>query len=195
MKSLKLYLLITIIITSISSNGQEKSSSFFQKSTTIGGFGGISINVNDYGKSFISGEGAMIISNYYFGGFGYGVNIGDFHSPNTGSIYDINQGEGGFMIGAISNKQQLISLFCELRFGFGEVDARSEIDTNIFELYQENTFSITSKIGLTISPLNYIQLKAFAGYQGFNDIDLNGINQDVLNGFRWGFSLYFGYFK
>ena len=194
MKTLKLYILTTIIIASLSCNGQEKKSSLFQKSTTNGGFGGISINVNNYGKLFISGEGAAIISNYYFGGYGYGANFGDFHSPNSTTVYEISQAEGGFLIGAISNSDHIFSLFSELRFGFGEVVAKSQIDTHIFELFDDNTFSITPKIGIIVSPLSYVQLRAFAGYQWFNDVDLNGINQDVLNGFRWGFSVYFGYF-
>jgi len=195
MKALKLYIIITIIIiASLSCNGQEKKISLFQKSTTNGGFGGISINVTSHGKLFVSGEGAAIISNYYFGGFGYGANFGDFHSSNSDIMYEINQAEGGFLIGAISNSDHIFALFSELRFGFGEVVAKSQIDTNIFEIYDDNTFSITPKIGLIVSPLSYVQLRAFAGYQWFNDVDLNGINEGDLNGFRWGFSVYFGYF-
>ena len=194
MKALKLYLLTAAIVISLSGNGQEKKSALFQKSTTTGGFGGISLNVNNYGRLNVSGEGAAIISNYYFGGFGYGADFGDFNPPNSDIIYEISLAEGGFLIGAISNNEHIIALFSEFRIGFGEAVAKSQIGSNIFEIYEENTFSITPKIGITVTLLKFIQLRVFTGYQWFNDIDLNGISEDVLNGFRWGFSVYFGYF-
>ena len=167
----------------------------FQKSTHIGGYGGASLNVYPGGNASVSGEGAWIFSNFYIGGHGFGASLGTYYSPEQEKNFEISRSGGGFMIGALSNNQNLLALFAEVRCTFGDVSAKHTLGPNTFEYYEEFAFTATPTVGITVTPVDFLQVRAFGGYQLASDVDLVGIGNEPLQGGVFGFGLYFGAFR
>lgn len=174
---------------------QENQSKLFQKSKHIGGFGGSSIILNSDGEFTIGGEGAWIFGNFYFGGFGYGNDMGEFYSPERDKNYEINHSAGGFLVGALSNTTNKLALYTETRIAFGDIVARLETAPNNFEEFTDNTLNITPIAGLAVTPTNFLQIRLFGGYQFASKVNLIGIGNGPIEGAVFGIGIFFGAFN
>lgn len=174
---------------------QDQSSKLFTKSDHIGGFGGASLTVFNNGEYTIGGEGAWMISNYYIGGFGYGSAVGSYASDQTGPDYDVRHSAGGFMFGAFSNTTNLFALYSEVKVAFGDLTATQQLSENTFEEYSESVTTFTPMVGVSITPWDYMQIRAFGGYQFATDVDLLGIGNEPLQRPVFGIGIYIGAFN
>ena len=175
--------------------GQDNENQWFESSKSYGGFGGVTLNYGLNQNVFIGGEGAFRIKNYYFGGFGHGTDIGTVSSVIAGKSFDVQFGEGGVLLGAISNTNSKWALMTDVKIGFGELVARAQLSDNIFEEYESTTISVSPRVGITFSPIEIIQIKLFAGYSFFNNTELTEIASVPLENPQFGLSLYLGYFR
>jgi len=192
MKTILTSILVTITLMT---TAQDEKKSLFEKSNHIGGFGGSSLIINEDGEYIIGGEGAWIFSNFYFGGFGYGKDLGNYYSNEQDKNYDVTHSAGGLLIGAFSNTTNRFALYTETRIAFGDIVARLETAPNNFEEFSDNTLNITPIAGLTLTPTDFIQFRVFGGYQFASKVDLAGIGNDPIQGAVFGFGIFFGAFN
>ena len=192
---MKTILTTTLALLFCLAAAQNEKSPLFQSSDHVGGFGGLSFQMDADGHYQIGGEGAWIIGNFYFGGFGFGKDFGSQHSPTLDRKFEVTQSTGGILLGAFSNTQKPFSLYTETRIAFGDVLARRQNSPNNYEEYSDETFQISPYVGLTYRPSNYIQVRFFAGYQFGSEIDIAGIDQNLLDGAVYGIGIFFGAFN
>lgn len=175
--------------------GQDESTKLFSKSDHIGGFGGATFTIMSNGEYTIGGEGCWMFGNYYLGGFGYGSEMGSYTSSETLSNYDMHHSTGGFLLGAISNTENLFALYSEVKVGFGDLTATNQLSENTYEEYSEFITTFTPVIGVTLKPWNYLQLRAFGGYQFATQVDLLGIGNEPVESPVFGIGIYIGSFN
>jgi len=190
----KILLNLVALFIFICGMAQEEKSKLFNKSDHNGGFGGVEFMLNKDSKLSVVGEGAYLYKNYYIGGFGYGASYDDVLSPEDNNLYELSAGQGGFMFGAYSNTKKLFALFAETKFGFGNVQAQRETSANNFEKYDAFLFSFIPKVGISVTPIPFFQIRLDAGYQFTNNFDLNGIQNSSVQGYLVGIGLYLEYF-
>lgn len=190
----KILLNLAALFILISGIAQEEKSKLFNKSDHYGGFGGVEFMLNKDSKLSVVGEGAYLYKNYYIGGFGYGASYDDALSPEDNHLYELSAGQGGFMLGAYSNTSNVFALFAETKFGFGNVQAQRETSANNFEKYDAFLFSFIPKVGISITPIQILQIRLDVGYQVTNNFDLKGIQNSAVQGYLVGIGVYFGYF-
>ena len=190
----KTLLSISLILIVILGKAQEEKSGFFNLSDHVGGFGGFSISVNKQNNVSILGEGAFLYRNFYLGGFGFSSENGSYISPTSGLEYNLSSSQGGFMIGAYSNTNKAIALFVEIKMGFGEAYSKTQLYPNIYEEYSHSLQTLIPKIGISYSPIWFMQIRLDAAYQFSNEFNLNEVDQDPFNTPLFGLGLYFGYF-
>lgn len=184
--------LIALFLTAVV-YGQSEGK-LFQNSNHIGGYGGVNFMVNPDGKLAFSGEGAYMFKNYYIGGHGGSTSYGSFNSTVTTRNYELTRSMGGFMLGATSNSSKKIALFVEVRVGFGEMLARSQLSANTFEEYSSDAITTTPTAGICYNPNRYFQLRLYGGYEYTKAFNLVGIENSETNGAVFGLAVYFGYF-
>lgn len=175
-------------------SAQKKELKLFKKSNGIGGFGGFSFNINTLGNSNLTGEGAAGFGNFYFGGYGFSSDLGKYHSTTNNYNYHLRSGEGGLMIGAVSNTDQFFSIFTEVKFGWGSILASRQIGPNIYEEFEGKLQSITPKIGFGIMPISFVQLRIYASYYHAVTREIGVVNTDFITDYNFGIGLYFGSF-
>lgn len=185
----------TLVLLFAIAVAQTEKPSLFEKSNHIGGFGGLSINLSEGGNYHLSGEGAWMISNFYFGGFGYSTDLGKEYATLKENQFDLVHSTGGLLVGAFSNTSNPFSIFTEAKFGFGELMARRETAPNHFEEYTDETFTVIPIIGIAFRPSDYIQLRLYGGYQFSSNVDLAGIKKDKIEGALFGIGIFFGSFN
>ncbi len=187
-------LLIIATFLTLSSLGQEKKSKFFQWNSSFGGFGGVSFDqVNNTYNSF-SGEGAFILGNAYFGGFGFGTNSGHHPSAIDNQNYDMTYSCGGLITGIFSNRNNALSAFAEFRIAWGALQARSKVEENLFKEYNQETIAFSPRIGLSYNIFTNLQTRLYGGYQFTNEINMIDVPSDYLNGYVVGIGIYLGSF-
>ena len=191
MKKLILFGFMAVIAIQASGPGENK---LFSLSNHWGGFGGVNMQINPAGNFSLSGEGAWIFRNFYLGGFGLSSNYGDLYSSINDANYGAKRSSGGFMIGAFSNNDRLLSLFTEVKIGFGEVLLRREQAPNLFEEFESSINTITPQLGICLTPRDFFQIRLYGGYEHNSQFELIGIGNNELNGAVFGLGIYLGYF-
>lgn len=189
-----LSLITFMLLSSPLSHAQEKEQGLFKKDEGMGGFGGFSFNFTSDGSYSFIGEGAARIHNFYIGGYGYSTDLGTQQSSTSNYSYELRSGEGGLMLGAVSNTDQFFSLFTEVKIGWGSISAKRQLGPNVYEEYEEKTQSIIPKIGIGLSPVSFIQVRIYAAYHFSGKIELDGIDSALLNDYNFGIGIYFGSF-
>ncbi len=192
---MKKYILSCLLVIYISFGFcQDNETRLFSISDHCGGFGGVSFNLFDGVHLGIMGEGAALIRNFYVGGYGYSSEMGNYTSSLTGKSYKLENSEGGLMFGAISNTNALLALFSEVKIGFGKAVARATLSDNVYEEYQKSIYSVSPKIGVSILPVQFIQIRLYAAYRFSSKMDFNNIIIPAQNAYVFGIGLFLGAF-
>lgn len=184
-----------VLLMAHSAVAQESEAKLFSKSKHIGGYGGSTFTLYDGGESNFTGEGAWIVSNFYFGGFGYGSKMDASFSLAQNEDYDLFVSAGGFLVGAYSNTENMFALFSELKVGFGDIQARRKLDENVYEEYSDDITTFTPMAGLAFTPIQFVQMRLYAGYQFSSDFELLDFDKGLLENPFVGVSLFVGAFN
>lgn len=194
---MKYLLVICLAMTLGVLAGQDTTTTtkLFSKSDHLGGYGGSSMTFNSDGEFTIAGEGAWIISNFYIGGFGFGSNLGTVISTEFNAEFELNHSAGGLMFGAFSNTENLFALFVETKVAFGELHARNEIEDNLYREYSDDVTTFTPVAGVAIMPWDFVQFRAFGGYQFSTEVDLIDLGTKPLESPVFGIGIYLGTFN
>ena len=139
--------LIAFCLLTFTGYGQSQET-LFGSINHIGGFGGPMIEVssiNDQTVADVGGGGALILDNFFFGGYGLGNDAASVSFSEE--TYDIEFGHGGLWFGFIAPPHKLAHVYTSFRLGWG--------DTNLIEpdgdkAYSDNILVMTPEIGVEL---------------------------------------------
>ena len=196
MSQLRKLILVNLLVMSTCSVLSQDTTTFklFAKSETNSGFGAVLFNMFQ-GKHFmIGGEGAAVFGNFYFGGFGYSGNIGNYTYPLSNLEYKLRKGSGGIILGGISNGDQFFAIYSDLKLSWDSYLSQP-VDVNLNNPDIEyQGFSFLPSIGAAIRPTSFMKLRAGFGYNFSSIVDDGGLDNVPYRATMFNFSLTFGGF-
>ena len=157
-----LHVIVLGLITTIS-YGQDKQETLFGNVNHIGGFGGPMIEVstvNGETVADVGGGGALILDNFFFGGYGLGT---DAASINVGGEnLDIDFGHGGLWFGFVAQPYKLMHLYSSFKLGWGSADLKDNYGDKLFS---DNVLVLNPEVGVELNITNWFKLGITGGYR------------------------------
>lgn len=186
----KITIILAALLVSLGLSAQHET--IFGNVDIWGGFGGpifeIS-SINDQSVVSIGGGGALIMDNFFFGGYGIGTD--DSNHTFEDQEYKIKLNHGGLWLGATSNPNKLIHVYASTRLGWGRARLRQSGDT----VFSDRVFSLTPELGFEVNVTDFFQLAFTGGYRVITGIDdLPGLTNSNFSNVVGGVTLRFGGF-
>ncbi len=157
-----------------------------------GGFGAPIFEISsiaDESIVSIGGGGAVIMDNFFFGGYGLGTD--DANYSFEGEDYRIKYKHGGLWLGVTSNPNSLVHVYGSTRLGWGKARLRQDGD----DIFTDRIFTLTPELGFEVNVTRFFQLALTGGYRVTTGInDLPGLTNDAFSNFVGGITLRFGGF-
>ena len=185
-------LLFLFCALTISTITFAQTETLFGKADSFGGFGGPMIefsNINGTLVGDVGGGGALIINDFFFGGYGLG-NDGasvEFEDKN----YDIDFGHGGLWFGYTMNQHKLVHLYSSFKVGWGSVDLRIDDEKK----FNDNLLALTPEIGVEFNVTNWFKLGVTGGFRYVSGIEeLPVLTDDDFTGMTGALTFRFGGF-
>jgi len=163
----------------------------FNKARIIGAFGAPIVQYSFHGDDVttsVGGGGALIIDNFFIGGYG----IGTVNEDIFDDIDRIELAHGGFWLGATYPSNKLVHLYSSVRVGWGGVDIELDNDPDSFD----GVFVVEPEAGLELNVFKFFRIAATVGYRyvdGINESN-SGLDKNAFNGFIGGLTFRFGGF-
>jgi hypothetical protein len=173
--------LIAFSLIAISSFGQNKQETIFSSINHIGGFGGPLIEVSSINGETVAdvgGGGALILDNFFFGGYGLGTD-----APNIQiglETFDIEFGHGGLWFGFVTPTHKLAHVYSSFKLGWGETNL---LDKDGDKIYSDNVLVMTPEVGVELNITGWFRLAFTGGYRfvdGSNNLPA-GLNDDSFS--------------
>lgn len=152
----------------------------------ISGFGAPIIefsSVQDEFAVFNGGGGAVLINQFFFGGYGMGLSTNHYreisvYQESTGSFYDysnerINFGHGGFWFGGMFQPSNAIHLAASTKLGWGGIslyEQNQNWELRRFEII-DNVFVVQPQIEAEMNITRWFKLNIGVGYRLVTGID------------------------
>lgn len=168
----------------------------FGRARDIGAFGGpiVEMGLNNDLNTAVGGGGAIVIDNFFIGG--YGVGSVDFDALiENDEIDQIELGHGGFWLGYAFPSYKVIHLYGSGRVGWGGVGIDVSDNSN-FPQDVDNVFVLTPELGLELNLTRWFRVGATYGYRfvkGVNE-DLGYYKADSFDGSMLNLTFRFGWF-
>ncbi len=190
----KLLLATLFCAFSLFSFGQQET--LFNSVHNISGFGGPMVeisNINGETVIDVGGGGALILDNFFFGGYGLGTD-----APNLsfgGETYDIDFNHGGFWLGYSAIPNKVVHIYSSLRLGWGDTTLR---DGDGDKRFSDNMYVVSPEVGVELNVTSWFRLDLTAGYRFVNGVDdlpeISGLNDDSFTSPFAGITFRFGGF-
>lgn len=172
---------LLLFIFSIASTGAfSQTETLFSNIRHVGGFGGPMIEISQINGETIAdvgGGGALILNNFFFGGYGMGTN-----APNISidqDVFDINFRHGGLWFGYTYKPQKLVHLYSSFRLGWGQANL---IDGAGEKQYADNILALSPEVGIEINLTSWIRVGLTGGYRFVDGINsLEEASQDLTD--------------
>jgi len=189
------FLLAFIGFMNVLNLNAQRDQTIFNSPNRVGGFGGPIFEYTGFGdnenfKTASGGGGALILGDFFLGGYG----IGDINLLETIDNNEvlIDMGHGGLWLGITPLQHIAVHPYGSVKFGWGAADI--QIDANNFDYYDQ-FFVIHPEAGLEINIFRWFRIAGTVGYQFFNGLDNpSPLNDLDLNNLRAGLTLRFGGF-
>ena len=167
----KLIVLFISILCCLSVFTQEEEiQTIFKKGTRISGFGGPFMDftlINQEFAHMMGGGGGILLGDFFFGGYGEGLNNYIDVSENQ-----IQFGHGGFWTGYSLFGHKSIHPCISAQIGWGSIE---QIDNDYSYYEPDNVFVVNPTIELEMNFLKWFRLSIGANYRlvtGVNTLDL-----------------------
>lgn len=122
----------------------------------------------------VGGGGALLINNFFLGGYGMGTSYPDARINNTN--YNVRFKHGGLWLGYTLKEHKVAHLYSSVKIGWGRAQLRRDGETE----FSDRHFVLTPELGLEINVFDWFKLGLTGGYRWVNGInalpDLN--NED-----------------
>ncbi|MEM8909467.1 MAG: hypothetical protein AAGD05_16590, partial [Bacteroidota bacterium] len=181
-------LLLVIALWAFNLSAQEET--LFNRARVVGAFGGPFIEysfANDDITTSVGGGGALIVNDFFIGGYGIGSVDQNIFDTNFDRI---ELAHGGFWLGYTYPSHKLVHLYTSVRLGWGGVGVDLNDDFDVVD----GVFVVSPEAGIELNVFGFFRIAATAGYRYVNGINpvRSGIEEDAFNGmigmltFRFG---------
>jgi hypothetical protein len=173
-------LLLLTIFSTVSLFAFSQQETIFNRANNISGWGGPMLEISTInGETVVDvgGGGALIIDNFFFGGYGLGTDAPNltFGEEN----YDIDFSHGGLWLGYTAIPNKVVHIYSSLRFGWGDVNLRDDEGDKKFS---DNMMVIAPEIGIELNVTSWFRLDLTGGYRFVSGVDglpeLSGLTDD-----------------
>jgi hypothetical protein len=180
MKNLMLF--FALCLSSLTLFGQQQET-LFGKSRVVGAFGGPIVEYNfgnDNTQVSVGGGGAVIVGDFFLGGYGMGSTGQQW--VNNVEPFEIDLGHGGFWIGGTYPSHKIVHFYSSVKIGWGAIGIKFYDDNTTFV---DNVFVLTPEAGLELNVFRWFKIAASANYRWVDGIDpsLSGIDRTFYDGF------------
>ncbi|MDX1666655.1 MAG: hypothetical protein R3350_05485 [Saprospiraceae bacterium] len=125
----------------------------------------------------VGGGGAIILENFFLGGYGLGTDYPDFEIPDGtfAGRYNIKYKHGGLWLGYVHNPHRVAHLFTSTKIGWGKTRMRQNGET----VFSDRTFTLVPELGIEINLTDFFKLSLAGGYRWVNGVSqLPGLDND-----------------
>lgn len=139
----------------------------------LGAFGGPLVEIGAINGEIgadVGGGGALLMDNFFFGGYGLGTNYPEIELTvnERTDFYDIQFGHGGFWLGYTRDVQKLAHFYSDLKIGWGR--ARLEQDGDA--AFSDRVFVLTPAAGIEFNVVSFFKIGFTAGYRWVNGVNV-----------------------
>ncbi|MEM9919092.1 MAG: hypothetical protein AAF990_13405 [Bacteroidota bacterium] len=190
MKNLIFLVLSLMLLTTLNA---QQTETLFNRARVIGAFGApiVEFGIGDGSKigGSVGGGGALIIDNFFIGGYGMGSSdIDDLFNDDE---FELSLGHGGFWVGFTTPSHKLIHLYSSLKVGWGAINIRYSNDD--FEA-SDGVFVVTPDLGLEVNIFRWFRVGTTIGYRFVDGISSTDVNKDDFRGLIGGITFRIGGF-
>ena len=168
---MKQFILITALLLPLSMVAQDET--LFKNAKVIGGFGGPIVefsSINGEVGTDVGGGGALILNNFFIGGYGMGTTFPEINVDNKD--YSIDFGHGGFWLGYAYRSEKLVHLYGSARLGWGGIQLKTDPDQDDeFADYDDAIYVITPELGIELNVTTFFKIAVTGGYRIVADVD------------------------
>lgn len=200
---MKRILLMTVLscsfIFAYSQQDKEYRTLFERGGTTISGMGGPFMQFTSVAGEFghmMGGGGAVILNDFFFGGYGLGLTnaIPDYKNQDVIDAR-LSLGHGGFWLGYTLFGNQPVHATFSAMIGWGEF-GYMEYD-GYYPVTRDNIFTLIPTIELELNLTRYFRIGAGASYNYFTAVDsrIHGYTSSDLSSPAGFLSFKFGWFQ
>ena len=186
----KNYLFIAAFLWILNLSAQDET--LFDRAHVVGAFGGPFIEysfTNEEVTTSVGGGGALIINDFFIGGYG----IGSIDENVFDTNFDrIELAHGGLWFGYTYPSHKLLHLYSSLRLGWGGIGVNFNDDFNTVD----GVFVVSPEAGVELNVFGFFRLAATVGYRYVDGINTNrsGVETDAFNGMTGMLTFRFGGF-
>ncbi len=186
-------IIVFALMTAFTSLQAQRTETLFGNAHSIGAFGGPIVEYHFIGDDvdvMAGGGGALIINDFFIGGYGVGSAPSSvFDIPD---IRSLDLAHGGFWLGGTYQTNKLFHLFGSAKLGWGAIGI--EFDDDDFD-YVDDVFVVQPEAGVEVNVFRWFRLAGTASYRFVDGISTNsGLDSDQFNGFGFNLTFRFGFF-
>jgi hypothetical protein len=179
--------------------GQQTSEmkTLLSESARISAFGSINGGISPFNHTYVSyigGDGALVVNNFFFGG--YGSRNVEFQPVDIEDDYytDKKMGfsQGGIITGVSLRSKKLLQFAIFGQLGWGHLSLRDNVDKKILTRDRVNIFTPTFQVKLNLT--SFVQLCAGVSYRFLIGVDLPQLDNKDFQGICGSMSIRFGWF-
>lgn len=176
----------------------QKDETMFSDVRRIGGWGAPIFeysNLNEDVNVVSGGGGALVLNDFYLGGYGMGTT--SLNNDATLTNETLKFKHGGFWIGYTPIQHKVVHPYASVKLGWGKANYRLYDGFTNEQLgsQRSNLFVTTPEAGLEVNVFSFFRIAATASYRWVNGFDpVGGFKEDDLSSFGATLTLRFGGF-
>lgn len=133
-------------------------------------------SVNNQAGMFGGGGGAIIVNDFFIGGFGQGGNFAD-HVGSDGRNYNIDFNYGGLWLGYVKPTVKVVHFYSSLKVAGGKVNVTLNADETGLSQFSESMYVIQPELGVEFNLFRWFRIALTGSYRA-----VGGIQSDKLDG-------------
>ena len=178
---MKKVIFVAFIALSFQLSAQHQT--LFQDLKIVGAFGGPFVeisSINGQTGADVGGGGALILNNFFIGGYGQGADFADFEIPDgeDAGQYNLRLGHGGFWLGYTPWNDKVFHLYSSAKLGWGKASLRQDKDNYL----SDRVFVATPEIGFEVNVTQFLKVGFSGGYRFVSGVEkLPGLDTEDFN--------------
>jgi hypothetical protein len=175
-----------------------QTQTLFGNADVKGAFGGPLLEFSEVNGEFavdVGGGGALVINDFFLGGYGMGTTFNDVTVGEKD--YTIQFGHGGFWLGYVYKPEKIVHVYSQVKTGWGNIRLLEEPnDDKDDAAFRDAVYVLTPELGLEINVTKFLKVALTGGYRWVADVDNTpgGLTQDDFNSWQGGISFRIGGF-
>ncbi len=176
----------------------QKDQTMFSDVDRIGGWGAPIFEYTNLNKDVnvvSGGGGALVLNDFYLGGYGMGT--ASFTNTSIPTDESVKFKHGGFWIGYTPIQHRVVHPYASVKLGWGKANYKQvdNLTNTEFAKQKSNIFVTTPEAGLEVNVFSFFRIAATASYRWVNGFDpVGGFKEDDLSSFGATLTLRFGGF-